>query len=155
MRESGRVEIARSEKNEKYWSVSTLHFTDLIAMNNVEDENITGLLSNKYTIRGISIQSVQPLLFMLDFYGSDTFRSSDLDLDTYLGSVELDMSEYPAVQKNGAGQYYLDKNDLNILYEDYDYSKELHVSIQNLSPVDKLAGSSGAIQIDFNMTPRL
>jgi len=155
MIESGRVEVARSEKNEKYWSVSTLHFTDLIAMNNTEDENIVGLLGNKYTIRGISIQSVQPLLFMLDFYGSDTFRSSDLDLDTYLGSVELDMSEYPAVQKNGSGQYYLDVNDLNILYEDYDYSKELHVSLQNLSPTSKITGSLGAVQIDFNMTPRL
>jgi len=46
-------------------------------------------------------------------------------------------------------QYYLDVSDLTSLYEDQDANVTLHVSLQNLSPIAKIAGALGAVQFDF------
>jgi len=148
--------IVKAEKIEIYNSVSTIHFTGAIAFNAQETENITGLLGNKYFIRGVNIQSIQPLDFNLIFYSSDVFDTPGvLDTDTFLDSVELDMTAAPTYRINNANQYKLNVSDLNIVYEDTDATTELHVGLQNFSAIAKIAGALGAVQLDFKMSPRV
>lgn len=155
MQESGRVEVNKAEKIEIYSTVSTTHFTNSIPLNAHESENVTGLSINKYTIKAINIQSVQPLKYLLEFYGSDAFNSTNLDLDTFIDEIELDMTEYPAFRVDNANQYKLNLSGLEMLYEDYDNSKELHIMLHNHSVTTKNAGAAGAVQIDIKMSPRL
>jgi len=70
------------------------HFTEELTKNGSERENITGLVSDKILIHNVAINSVQPLHLRLDFYSKDTFTNSDLDVDTFIGAVELDLTEY-------------------------------------------------------------
>lgn len=148
--------VSKAEKIEIYSTDKDVHFTGAIVMNAQETENITGLLSNRYLVRGVNIQSDQALHYRLIFWGSDTFDDTDLDVDTYIDDVDLDLSAGGAAFRiAGAGQYYLNSGDLEILYEDYDITRELHISLQNLSAVAKNAGATGEVQIDIKMTPRL
>ncbi len=75
-------------------SNSAQHFTEELAKNESEQENIAGLVSHKVLIRNVAINSVQPLHFRIEFYSKDTFTDSDLDEDTFLGAVELDLTKY-------------------------------------------------------------
>ena len=149
------ADISKAERIEIIETVSTTHFTGAIVMNAHESENITGLVGNRYMIRGINVQSDQPLKFMLEFYGKDTFDSTDIDVDSFIDHVEIDLSSYPTFRVNGADQYKLNVGDLEILYEDYDATNELHISLHNLSPTTKAAGAAGAVQFDIKMSPRL
>lgn len=147
--------ISKAEKIEIYSTDSTLHFTGAIVLNAMETVDLTGLLSNRYMIRGVNIQSMQPLIYNLIFWSSDTFEDVTLNTDSYIDNVELDMSVAPAFRINGANQYYLNVGDLAIIYEDFDISRELHMGLQNTSAVAKIAGAAGAVQIDIKMSPRL
>jgi len=64
-------------------------------------------------------------------------------------------SSTSAFRIDSADQYRLNVSSLDILYEDYDQTKELHISLQNLSAVSKNAGSTGEVQLDIKMSPRL
>lgn len=147
--------ISKAEKIEIYSTDKDIHFTGQIIMNAHEEENITGLLSNRYMVRGVNIQSKQPLKYRLIFWSSDQFASTDLNLDYYIDDVELDMSAAPAFRINGANQYYLNSGDLAIIYEDFDITRELHISLQNESGPAKNAGVTGEVQLDIKMSPRL
>jgi len=150
-----KINVVKAEKIEII-STDKDHFRLEIVMNAHEEENITGLYTNKYFIRGVNIQSKQPLKFRLIFWGSDTFDDvSDIDKDTYIDDVELDMTAYPAFRINNADQYRLNVGALDILYEDYDATRELHISLQNLSATSKIAGGAGEVQLDIKMSPRL
>lgn len=155
MQESGRQQVEKAEQIKVFSTVSTLHFTGAIAYRGHESENITGLLTNKYKIISVNIQSMQPLNYMLEFYGSDGFDSTDLDSDSFLDHIVLDMTDFPAFRVDNANQYKLNLSDLEVIYEDYDNTKELHISLHNMSPTTKAAGAAGAVQIDFKMSPRL
>lgn len=149
------ADVSKAEKIEIISTDKDTHFTGTINYLDHEKENITGLTVNKYMIRGVNIQSIQPLKFRLVFWGKDTFDNTDLDVDSYIDDVELDMSQDPAFRINNANQYRLNVGDLNILYEDYDVTNELHISLQNLSATAKNAGATGYVQLDIKMTPRL
>jgi len=69
-------------------------FTEELTKDGSEQENVTGLVSSKILIRNVSINSVQPLHLRIEFYSKDTFTNSDLDVDTFLGAVELDLTKY-------------------------------------------------------------
>lgn len=155
MQESGRNQISKAEQIEIFSTSSTSHFTGLIAYQGHESENIKRLSTNRYLVRGVNIQSTQPLKFLLEFYGSDTFDSSNIDTDTFIDHIELDMTSYPAFRVNNANQYKLNVGGLEVLYEDYDRTKELHITLHNLSPTSKNAGTTGAVQLDIKMSPRL
>jgi len=73
------------------------HFTGSLAKNAGEEENLTGLLSNKIMITGITIHSDQGLHFQLQFFSRNTFTDSDLDEDTFVGAVDLDVPKYGAI----------------------------------------------------------
>ena len=69
-------------------------FTSALSKNAIEQENLTGLVSNKVKITRITIKSSSPLFFRLHLFSKDTFTDSDLDVDSYVGSVDLDLSTY-------------------------------------------------------------
>lgn len=148
-------DITKAEKIEIVSTDKDTHFTGSIAINTQEKENLTGLATNRYMIRGVNIQSDQLLKYRLVFWGSDTFDSTDLNLDTYIDDVELDMTVSPAFRINNTGQYYLNVGDLQIIYEDYDGTRELHIGLQNESATAKNAGATGEVQLDIKMSPRL
>lgn len=147
--------VSKAEELEIINTDKDIHFTEEIIMNNQETENITGLVGNKYLIRGVNVQSDQALKYRLIFWGTDTFDNTDLDINSYLDDVELDFTSSSAFRIAGMGQYYLNVGSLEILYEDMDSTKELHISLQNLSAVSKNAGITGEVQLDIKMTPRL
>lgn len=147
--------ISRAEKVEVLSTNKDTNFIGAINQWAQEKANITGLTSNRYMIRGVNIQSTQPLKFQLLFWSSATFDNTDKNLDTFLDSVELDMSSSPTFQIDAINQYYLNISGLEIVYEDIDETQTLHISLQNLDPVAKLAGIPGNVQIDIKMTPRL
>lgn len=123
------------------------HFTGAIVQNAKEDENLTGLVSNKIRVTGVSIQADQNLKFKVLFWTKDTFDDIDLDEDTYCGEVELDLN-LEGFRISGAGQYYLDMRGLDIDYEDHDASHELHISLLNLSVTSKDAGGVGEVVVE-------
>jgi len=84
-----KLSVVRSDKS--------LNFTGALAKNESEEENLTGLVSNKIRITQVSIHSDQELHFQLQFFSKDTFTDPDLDVDTFVGAVELDLSKYGAL----------------------------------------------------------
>ena len=75
-------------------SDASTHFTDELGKNESEQENLTELTSNKVIVRGISISSNQALRFRLEFYSKNSFTDSDLDVDTFIGAVDLDLAAH-------------------------------------------------------------
>lgn len=149
-------DISKSEKISIIETDKDTHFTTAIVQYDHETENLSGLTDNRIFIRGVNIQSDQALKFRLIFWTKDSFADIDLDDDSYIDDVILDMSDNDnAFRINDIGQYYLNISDLNILYEDKDSSNEVHCSLQNLSPTSKNAGAAGEVQIDIKYAPRL
>jgi hypothetical protein len=123
------------------------HFYGAIVQNAKEDESLTGLLANKVRITGVAIQADQNLSFRVIFWSKDTFDDTDLDLDEYCGEVSLDLSTN-GFRIAGANQYYLDMRGLELDYEDDDATKELHLSLMNLSATSKNATTTGEVVIE-------
>lgn len=150
------TDVSKSEKISIIATDKDTHFTGLISQYDHEEVNLTGLTDNRVFVRGVNIQADQNLKFRLIFWTKDTFANADLDEDAYIDDVILDMSDIDNTFRiNNVGQYYLNVSDLNILYEDKDATNELHLSLQNLSAVNKAAGSTGEVQIDIKYAPRL
>ena len=124
-----------------------IHFTDGLAKNAVERENIAGLRSNRIRISKVSIQADQRLLFEVLLYGTDLFEETDLDEDRFIASVEFNLPKYGFQQTTD--QWRLDIEDLNIDYLDVDETKEIHVVLRNLSPTSKNAGATGEVKVEF------
>ena len=150
------ADISKSEKNSSIETDKDVHFTGVIVKDDYVDVSLAGLTDNKIYVRGINVQAKQNLKFRLSFFGKDIFSSTDLNADSYKDDAILDLSDSEnAFRYNNVGQYYLNVSDLNILYEDKDATNELHIRLQNLSPTDKAAGSSGEVQMDIKYAPRL
>jgi len=119
------------------------------------------LISNRIRIIAVNGQSRQPLKYRLIFWGSHTTQNTaDLDSDTYLTDIVMDFSDtLSAFQIDTGGglvnQVYADVSALDALYECFDSDYSLHVSLQNLSPVAKIAGANGAVQFDIKYALRL
>ncbi|GAJ24935.1 unnamed protein product, partial [marine sediment metagenome] len=122
------------------------HFTEALTTGNKEDENLTGLLGSKIRILDIAIQADQKLNFWLMFWRKDTFNNINLDVDAFIGMVQLDLATF-GKQVGGAGQYYMSLEDANLDYEDEDGTNELHVSLYNADAVAKNAGATGEISV--------
>lgn len=124
------------------------HFTGAIAQNAVEEESLTGLIANKVRITGIVILSDQQLDYRVAFYSTDGFANADLDLDTLINEVELDLISY-GWRIAGTGKYQMIITGLDVDYIDDDATNELHVALQNLSSTSKTAGSDGEVILRF------
>jgi len=136
-----------------------IHFTTAIAVNAKEDENIAGLTKNKILIVGVAIQAKVPLQdvpkhYRAIFWRTDGFDDVDLDLDRFIGAVELNLVN--GWQIAGANQYYWDEKlgrGNGIEYTDEDGSNELHVSLQNLGVGAKTAGVNGEVKLTISYVP--
>jgi len=124
------------------------HFTGAIAQNAVEEENLTDLIGNKVKITGIIVLSDQQLDYRVIFYSTDGFANTDLNLDTLINEVELDLPSY-GFRIAGTGKYCMVVTGLDIDYIDDDASEELHVALQNLSSTSKTAGANGEVILRF------
>ncbi|GAI23821.1 unnamed protein product, partial [marine sediment metagenome] len=122
------------------------NFILALTTGNKEDANLAGLLSNKIRILDIAIQADQNLDLWLMFWRKDTFNNIDLDVDAFIGMVQLDLATF-GKQVGGAGQYYMSIEDVNLDYEDEDESNELHVSLYNADAAAKNAGATGEISV--------
>jgi len=123
------------------------NFTELIAKNGVERENLVGLLSNRIKISKVAIQADQQLFFQVLLYATDLFEEADMDVDKFVASLELNLPVYGFQQTTSQWRMELDNLDIN--YEDLDLTKELHVVLVNLDPTSKVAGASGEVKVEF------
>lgn len=78
-------------------SAKGTQFTTSLAKNASEQENLTGLVSSRILITGVTIHSVQALRYQVQFFSKDSFANSDLDKDTFVAVVDLDLSTYAKV----------------------------------------------------------
>jgi len=132
-----------------------LHFTGAIAQNAYEDANITGLVVDRARITNIAIKSRENLKYYLLFWAKDTFGDADVDVDTYVGHVELPLPLAGLkITQAATDIYYMNASDADLEYEDLDGTKELHVSLMNLSAAAKTAGAAGAVSIEFDYIER-
>ncbi len=140
----GKAHIIESDKD--------VNFTSAIAVNAKEDENLTGLQSNRILIVGAAIQADENKHYRVLFWRTDGFDDTDLDLDRFIGAVDLDLSTN-GFQIAVTNQYYLDEKlgrGGGLEYVDEDDTNELHVSLQNLGPGTKAAGAPGEIKISIS-----
>lgn len=150
----GIVNIDRGEKLQVMKSIEVSEFSDAIVTYDQEFENMRGinnegLISNRIRIRGVNIYSVQPLYYHLIFWGNRVFAGTHID------DVYLDLRKTPTFRIANTGRYYYSSTRLDIPYEDDDGVYELHVGLQNLDAVNKLAGVTGAVLIYVLYSPRL
>lgn len=150
----GIVNIDRSEKIVVMKSIEASEFSSAIATNDQDFENIKGLnheglISNRIRIRGVNIYSVQKLYYHLIFWGNRTFAGTHID------DVYLNLRKTPTFRIANTGRYYYASTRLDIPYEDDDGTYELHVGLQNLDAIDKLADAPGAVLIYVLYSPRL
>jgi len=125
------------------WSIRSdkdSHFTTAIAQDADEQENLTGLPSNKVLIENIMLQMLEPLDGEIWFYLTDTFDDTDLDIDSFKFCVEFIVEELK--RRNNTGQYYLEVPGINKEYEDLDGTKELHVALVVRNGDGKTAGAT-------------
>lgn len=124
------------------------HFTTELAQYVTEEENISGLNSNKVMIYAIVIESDQQLNFRLHFFSKDIFADADLDVDTWIGFVDLDLVSH-GVRYGNTNQWLLNitSDQGQLLYEDEDETEELHLALENLSSQTKNAGATGEIKL--------
>jgi len=129
------------------------HFTEGISTNNIEKETLS-LISSKYVINGVSIQSKQPLNYKILIWGSNNFDNSNLNTEKYIGAIDLNM-EKESFQINNTGQYRLNIEDLQLQYTDFQSTNNLYIGLMNLSNTSKLSGSNGEVKLIIKLNPRL
>lgn len=130
-------------------------FNGAIAQNAKEDADIPGLPVNEVELINVSIQAKEQLRFRLFFWTRKRKDELQLDEDSFLDFVDLDLANL-GVQIAGANQYYLSQRlDPPLLYKDEDEAKQLHVSLQNLSAAAKSAGEDGQVKVTFTYSPLL
>jgi len=154
--------IINIDRAERIMTISTdkdEHFTGEIGLNQIEYEDIPGLVTNKITIRGVNIQAKQARLYTLWLWKSSTHADSDLDEDSFRDFINLDVST-SGKRIAGSGQWYLQSSNLCILYEDDDPPTAegyytLHLGLMVSAGSSKSAAPDGACQLDITYSPRL
>lgn len=147
------VTVSSTQHFQTLRSDKDTHFYGAIAQNAKEDEDLTGLLSNKIRIVGVSLQAKENLSFRVIFWKTDGFDDTDLDLDRFCGEVVIDLPTN-GYRIAGANQYYLDMRGLDLDYEDEDASNELHVSLMCLTAAGKTAAAAGEVVLEIFYEPR-
>lgn len=149
------VPLSAIGKSYQIKSDKDTHFTTAIAVNAKEDENLAGLQANKILIVGVAVEAKEQNHYRALFWKTDGFDDTNLDLDSFIGAVDLDLVTN-GFQIGGAGQWYWDEKlgrGNGIEYHDEDSSSELHVSLQNLGPGAKTAGVNGEVVLKVSYVP--
>lgn len=139
-------------------SLKGTHFTGQILQNAGESENLTmpGALAgingdSKGQLKSIAIISDENLNWEVMLFRKDTFGTSDLDTDSFIGRWSFVATD--AVRVAGAGSYYYYIDGLDVMYTDADNSGELHVILLNRSAAAKTAGAAGEVVVKFRLAP--
>lgn len=131
------------------------NFTTAIAVNAKEDADLAGLEANKILITNVEVLSVEQKHYRVLFYKTDGFDDADLDVDSFIGIVDLDLTTN-GFQIAGAGKWLWDEKvgrGNGLEYEDLDATNELHISLQNLGIGAKTAGAGGEVVIKVSYLP--
>lgn len=137
-------------------SNATTQFTDAIAQNISENENIqlpTAMQAVGAPLRvtALSIISVQNLAWELWLFGSSVFQSTDFAVDQFLGVWSFIETDARRVNSGTYPAYYYYIDGLNIPYVDRSASStvvpSLHAALINRSAAGKLADGAGAIVV--------
>ena len=149
------VAVAAAGTEEPFWLVTDkdVEFTGPIAVNAKEDENLAGLAANKIVITDVLFEGLENLHFRLLFWSRDSFDNADVDIDTLLGFVDLDIPNN-GFQIGAANQYYLNVTDVNLHYEDEDATNELHISLNCVTAAGKTAGVPGEVKVKIGYKVR-
>lgn len=160
---TGAMSIIRAERIHTVETDSAVHFTGAISQNCWETENLTlntdgNPISNKITIKEVNIQSSANLHYVLWFFSTDGFYNSNIDMDSFVEWVDLDIPTLARrIDTNCDGtlntQYFLQISALEILLQDEDSTNELHLGLQCISALGKLA--TDGVQIDIRYSDRL
>ena len=132
------------------------HFSGALATNAGEDENLTGLKNDAILITGITVVSDQNLDWDVQFYSTDGFDDTDLDLDTFLGAFKFVAADGDQVAATGPYKYSTSSSSnrfIGIDYVDVDATKELHVKLVNRNATSKNAGATGEVVLTFTYLP--
>lgn len=155
----GIVDVKKSEELEILSTDKDLHFTEAIALNAIEYEDICGLITSKVNIRGIYLQAKEAMLYTLWLWQDLGHANVDLDLDSNKDMINLDVGT-SGKRIAVAGQYYLPLTGLTVSYRDTENpcaagTFSLHCGLMVSSGAGKSAGAAGEIQMDFVYSPRL
>lgn len=119
-------------------------FTDALAVNAFENENLVGLPANIVRVKSVVILSVQRLGWELQFYGRDTFQNADADLDQFQEAIEFALTDGQQIAAAGLFRYAM--TGLDIPIQDLDASLELHLALGTRQGA-KLAGAPGEVVV--------
>lgn len=129
------------------------HFTGALGQYEKEDEDLSGMITNKAGISGLTVIADQQLKLKIMLWSKDSFDDTDLDLDTLIAEVDTDLLVYGS-QVGGTGPWRMHIGNLAIGYRDDDNTNELHISVMNMSGTGKSAGSSGEVVVELTYSPR-
>ena len=154
--------VINIDKAERLMLISTnvnTHFTEAIALNAIEYEDIDGLIASKINIRGIYLQAKEAMLYTLWLWKDSGHANADLNLDSNKDMINLDVGT-SGKRIAVAGQYYLPLTGLTVSYEDTESpgvagTYKLHCGLMVSSGAGKSAGVPGEVQIDISYSPRL
>ena len=142
-----RIHYVKSDKD--------THFTDALAQNAVEHENIAmgnALVGcEECIIEGVVLLSDQNLEWDVFFWTRSTNLDTDADIDTFLDYIKFKQTE--GRQIAGTGLWYYSWTNLGIPYKDEDQSEEFHVSLCNRSATSKNAGATGEVVVKLMVRP--
>ena len=152
----------RGIEEERVWvkTDKDANFTDALVQNAKEDEILDKDIDEQpfeyaeFEVCQVTIVSDQQLHYELYFWSSDDFDDTDLDVDSFLGSVDLDLP-VSGKQVDGAGPYRLDVEispRVNII--DLTDSKKIYVSLVNRSATAKNTGATGEVVVTLALAPR-
>ncbi len=150
------IAVLIADIEEPFWLVTDkdVEFTGAIAQNAKEDENLAiGQAVDNIVITDIMIEAVENLAFYLLFWSTDGFDDTDLDIDSFLGFVDLDIVNN-GFRIAGANQYFLNVTDVNLNYVDTDATNELHVSLLCRTAAGKTAGAAGEVKLQIGYKVR-
>ena len=155
----GIVDIKKSEELEILSTDKDLHFTEAIALNAIEYEDICGFITSKVNIRGIYLQAKEAMLYTLWLWKDSGHANVDLNLDSNKDMINLDVGT-SGKRIAGAGQWYLPLTGLSASYRDTEDpcaagTFALHCGLMVSSGPGKSAGIPGEVQIDIVYSPRL
>ncbi len=131
-------------------STDGLHFTDALAQNASEAEELTlaeAIAAGRVCrarITQIALWASQNLSYEIQVFGrrGPNAQSPDPNLDQFLGRWEFNSAD--GVRNDGAGLYRYFISGLDIPYEDADRYGELHLRILNRSQVAKSSYGAGS-----------
>ena len=130
------------------------HFTGALGQYAKEDENLSGMITNRARITGLTLIADQQLKLKVLIWSKDTFdNATNLDLDTLVTEIDMDLTVY-GWQIDGSGPWRMDMRNIALDIFDDDNTNELHISLMNMSGTGKTAGSSGEVVVQVTYSPR-